>query len=1068
MSGDLMAQITGSPSGAPLARESRDFFEPRLGADLSAVRVHTGAQASHLAERLDARAFTVGSDIFFGRGEYGPQRADGQRLLAHELAHVIQPRVVATSRQPTVSHPQDEAEREATQIAADIASSRAGPTRPPGSPADAAVSRTQRGGPTLPRPSATTGAAGIGLPSITGPIDKVCDEMRRQGLLPAQKGVVWKGHPRPPHPTPCNTHPDAPYLEDPMIASGAKCRGVCGPDCASNCQPEPDRQVCVTNPDGVSHSICTYKGVQNCGTHAGCRDHDACYDWCSDHGEDSLWDACHRWCDLGCRCEHGLNKCVSWARGRGPFDGRMTFYDESISHVDGPFPGTCATVTPALLTRVQQYLDLKDPAEITATLARAPASERLHLLATPMATEKLRSAIGPELWPTAARILADSPSAEVPSLDEATVFLARRAIQAGSNLTALDDVLAALRRRHIIEPGWARWSYVDGQHQEDANTFFTWTDDPVAQVRRAMAPPSIELYPKAFASVGWLFSTMMHEFVHVQQVLSGEPKREFDAQGTQRPEFVHRLEVEAYLWEIEHAAGTGLIASPAQMGDLGGRLKAEFTGMTPPLQRQYRVRYDAAQERVRQVKAHRPQMSIDDARRTVTETSHQIAELLRGRPGHEAEVDAKIDALRKRRQAALVTVTLVDNPNLQVVRPGDPGTYRAATMDASGRVRYLYGSLAVGWHLGETSPSAYTLGEALGVDGQQMAVAGTAIQGRVHPFPPDVDFDEHLHIVAPTLEEAALKAAQLIIAGIRRISGGPVPGRPDLEFRHLATYPAGGVGKKTMSLGQVLREDGPSQLAKAIKVLGGGNLNTFWRGFLADGRFTNITRVVFISAETPGGKPLLTPGGNADFNLAYLEDPKQIDRTALGKFATDMCCEARDKAQRGHWLKAAKRAYNYFSTIGDIPHMTALEPVFSRPEAELEMHATVVEAVSYVLRTRDKKLPEPRTRILSLDEAQLQLGDVADRVKLELPGVAEELHAVAGRLQARPDSYGNLEQDPLLAERLYRQAAKIRRYISQALENQVRPVLDHTLTQGCPRCESRDKRRQQPEQEADE
>ena len=78
--------------GAPLPRESREFFEPRLGADLSGVRVHTGSQAAGVARQVNAKAFTVGNNITFGAGQYSPSSSDGKRLMAHELTHVLQQR----------------------------------------------------------------------------------------------------------------------------------------------------------------------------------------------------------------------------------------------------------------------------------------------------------------------------------------------------------------------------------------------------------------------------------------------------------------------------------------------------------------------------------------------------------------------------------------------------------------------------------------------------------------------------------------------------------------------------------------------------------------------------------------------------------------------------------------------------------------------------------------------------------------------------------------------------------------------------------------------------------------
>ena len=61
-----------------------------MGADFSGVNVHTGADASDLNEQVNARAFTLGNDIFFNEGEYAPNSPEGQRLLAHELTHVVQ------------------------------------------------------------------------------------------------------------------------------------------------------------------------------------------------------------------------------------------------------------------------------------------------------------------------------------------------------------------------------------------------------------------------------------------------------------------------------------------------------------------------------------------------------------------------------------------------------------------------------------------------------------------------------------------------------------------------------------------------------------------------------------------------------------------------------------------------------------------------------------------------------------------------------------------------------------------------------------------------------------------
>lgn len=76
--------------GMPLPPSARGFFEPRFGRDFSAVNIHTGEPAARLARSVGARAFTLGSDIVFGAGEFSPGSMAGQHLLAHELTHVVQ------------------------------------------------------------------------------------------------------------------------------------------------------------------------------------------------------------------------------------------------------------------------------------------------------------------------------------------------------------------------------------------------------------------------------------------------------------------------------------------------------------------------------------------------------------------------------------------------------------------------------------------------------------------------------------------------------------------------------------------------------------------------------------------------------------------------------------------------------------------------------------------------------------------------------------------------------------------------------------------------------------------
>lgn len=78
--------------GAPMPTAMRARLEPVFGADFGAVRLHDGARASDLNDRIQAKAFTTGNDIFFRDGMPDTTTAAGQHLLAHELTHTIQQR----------------------------------------------------------------------------------------------------------------------------------------------------------------------------------------------------------------------------------------------------------------------------------------------------------------------------------------------------------------------------------------------------------------------------------------------------------------------------------------------------------------------------------------------------------------------------------------------------------------------------------------------------------------------------------------------------------------------------------------------------------------------------------------------------------------------------------------------------------------------------------------------------------------------------------------------------------------------------------------------------------------
>ena len=76
--------------GRPLDDAARTSMEGAFDADFSSVRIHEGSSDDSLNRSLNARAFTVGNDVYFANNQFKPSSGDGQRLLAHELAHVVQ------------------------------------------------------------------------------------------------------------------------------------------------------------------------------------------------------------------------------------------------------------------------------------------------------------------------------------------------------------------------------------------------------------------------------------------------------------------------------------------------------------------------------------------------------------------------------------------------------------------------------------------------------------------------------------------------------------------------------------------------------------------------------------------------------------------------------------------------------------------------------------------------------------------------------------------------------------------------------------------------------------------
>ena len=81
-------QNTGK--GQSLPAKTKEQMQSSFGESFDHVNIHTDAESVALNRDLGAQAFTHGRDIYFNSGKYDPSSKEGQKLLAHELTHVVQ------------------------------------------------------------------------------------------------------------------------------------------------------------------------------------------------------------------------------------------------------------------------------------------------------------------------------------------------------------------------------------------------------------------------------------------------------------------------------------------------------------------------------------------------------------------------------------------------------------------------------------------------------------------------------------------------------------------------------------------------------------------------------------------------------------------------------------------------------------------------------------------------------------------------------------------------------------------------------------------------------------------
>ncbi len=342
--GVVPGEAVRSGGGGGLPPGSLRFFEPRLGVDLSGVRVHHDGGAARLASSVNARAFTVGRDVFFGAGEWAPGTTRGDLLLAHELTHTIQQGgggagvvMRATAAATGTRH---------TAGTGDTLSGLAGYPNPGWEAKLEELIAANPDHPNIKGKSRTDPQFGwleIGdvinvpwgtCPPITCPFAPTL----------------------PPNQIPQPGVPPFPQRQNPNAASRGLCRGACGPDCPDSCVAVNPITYCHYDAASGCHAQCVYTNVISCYTHVGCRVHDDCYDQCAiTAGEMDLCgcpsraclfgsicdNPCHCGCDVDCGNAFGCATCAEWALGRrsAPTDGEL-FFTDTVA-VGAASPGLC-------------------------------------------------------------------------------------------------------------------------------------------------------------------------------------------------------------------------------------------------------------------------------------------------------------------------------------------------------------------------------------------------------------------------------------------------------------------------------------------------------------------------------------------------------------------------------------------------------------------------------------------------------------------------------------------------------------------------------------------------------
>ena len=439
------------------------------------------------------------------------------------------------------------------------------------------------------------------------------------------------------------------------------------------------------------------------------------------------------------------------------------------------------------------------------------------------------------------------------------------------------------------------------------------------------------------------------------------------------------------------------------------------------------------------------QAQSDSPRATVQGYSLDIREVLEVRPYKlrpsgdlvklQAFADQRLTELESARDPAYQALVLEQRPEIKRISTGGR-FFRVPVNDFDGNVHWMTGEIPAVWHLRELDPAVFRIAETIALQPQNLVLpantrirnalllGGTALQSMAHAYPGDFDYNESFVLEAHSIMETG----EIMAAAIAEFVGRSLQ-YDHYEFVRLRVMPEksrrDAASDYTWNAQRIMDPAQRSELARQLTTIQDGRMNTDWRALAAHDRFFIIGKIFYFDAfHVETGELLLqTEPIKGNYQTAYFgrDVPEIHKQRPLGEHAQNMQDQVHSLDRKDHYLKAAKRSFNYCRVIGDLDCLDAVIPVFATQAARAYHSHKVLEALVEALS------PKSPTRIIRAENAREQLLKVADVIEESLPvptgtlpgrptGIAAQLRAAAPELQG--DENGILLADEALSARL--------------------------------------------------